>query len=224
MSRRLAAIALALSLAGCGGMQAAPPGMPTVADVQALQAATSTIPPEAMHEFFVSGLTLVQMRCGNYFDAAVLQSLQSAQTQGQVALLSGLASALMGLGNVPTPYTAGAGLGGGFLSAMLSNTQQNSLAGPRPAGLATLVATAQQQLINATADPRTGADAYAALYAVYRACSPSGIEALKEQAINAAASHLSVDTGAGGAAPQGLVAGRDAVAPQRHGLPMVRVR
>jgi hypothetical protein len=222
MIRKLILI-IPLVLGACAGQQLAPPGMPSVAEVQALQAST-VMPPEVVREFWISGLTLTQQRCGGYFDAAVMQSLQAAQTQGQVALLSGLASALMGLGSVPTPYTAGAGLGGGFLSAMLSNTQQNSLAGPRPAGLATLVATAQQQLINATADPRTGADAYAALYAVYRACSPSGIEALREQAINAAANHLSVDTGAGGAAPQGLIAGRDAVAPQRHGLPMVRVK
>jgi hypothetical protein len=219
MIRRLA-VTVPLLLGACVGQQAAPPGMPTVADVQVLQTATGAIPPEVVREFWVSGLTLVQMRCGGYFDQAVMASLQTAQTQGQVALLSGLAAALMGLGNVPTPYTAGAGIGGGFLSAMLANQQQNSLAGPRPAGLATLVATAQQQLINAAADPKTGADAYAALYAVYRACSPAGIEALKEQAINAASSHLVVD---GGEAPMGVASSR-AMAPAGRGLPMVRVR
>lgn len=223
MIRRLAAIGFVLSLAGCGGAQLAPPGMPSVGDVHALRAET-TMPPDVVREFYVSGLTAVQMRCGGYFDAAVMQSLQAAQTSGQVQLLSGLASALAGLGSVPTPYTAGIGLGGGFLGAMLANQQGNSLAGPRPAGLATLTAAAQQALINATAEPRSGADAWAALYAVYRACSPSGIEALKEQAINAAASHLSVDTGVG-STPQGLIAGRSAIAPQPgRALPMVRVR
>lgn len=220
--RPLAVLLLALSLAGCGGAQLAPPGMPSVADVRALQAET-TMPPEVVREFWVSGLTAVQMRCGGFFDAAVMASLQAAQTQGQVALLSGLASALMGLGNVPTPYTAGAGLGGGFLSAMLSNQQQNSLAGPRPAGLATLTAAAQAALINATPDPRTGADAWASLYAVYRACSPAGIEALKEQAVHAAADRLSVTGGT--VASRELAAGRsDAVSQRGRALPMVRVR
>ncbi len=212
---RIAAAAIVLALTGCGGAQLAPPGMPAVADVRALQAET-TMPPGVVREFYTSGLTLVQMKCGGYFDQAVMASLQSAQTQGQVALLSGLAAGLMGLGNVPTPYTAGAGLAGGFLSAALANQQSNSLAGPRPAGLATLTAAAQQALINAAAEPRSGADAWATLYAVYRACSPSGIEALKNQAIDAAANHLSVDTGA----PQSL---GDSPARSR-GLPMVRVR
>lgn len=226
MMRHVFAAVLALGLAGCAGTQLAPPGMPSVADVHALRVET-TIPPEIIRDWYTSGLTLVQARCGGYFDQAVMASLQNAQTQGQVQLLSGLASALMGLGNVPTPYTAGAGLGGGFLGAMLANQQQNSLAGPRPAGLATLTAAAQAALINAAGEPRTGADAWAALYAVYRACSPAGIEALKEQSINAAASRLSVEGGATAAAPQGLAAGRSTVPlqyQQYRALPMVRVR
>lgn len=227
--RKLLAVALLLSLAACGGMQATPLPRPSIAEVQALQVQTATI--QDIPTFYQNGLTLTQERCGAYFDAAVMASLQAAQTSGQVQLLSGLASAVAGLGSVPTPYTAGIGLGGGFLGAMLANQQQNSLAGPRPAGLATLTAAAQQALINATAAPRTGADAWAALYAVYRACSPSGIEALKEQAINAASSHLVVDGGTPPAQGVTLDAQRDgtirgnftAPLPGRA-LPMVRVR
>jgi hypothetical protein len=217
---RWVALTVALGLAGCGGAQLTPQGMPSIADVQALQAQTASIPHEVMHEFYTSGLTLVQMRCGGFFDQAVMASLQSAQTAGQVQLLSGLASGLMGIAGVGGPYTAGAGLGGGLIAGMLSNQMQNSLAGPRPAGLATLTAAAQSALVNAIGEPRTGADAWAALYAVYRACSPAGIEALKEQAINAASSHLSVDAGSG--APQGL--DRLAKRPYGRALPMVRVR
>jgi hypothetical protein len=214
---RKIALAIALGLAGCGGMQATPPGMPTIPQIQAQVALTRGIAPDVVREFWIDGLTMIQANCGSYFDAAVMASLQAAQTQGQIALLSGLASALMGLGNVPTPYTAGAGLGGGFLSAVLAGQQSNSLAGPRPAGLATLTAAAQSALINAAAEPRTGADAWAALYAVYRACSPAGIEALKQQAIDTAANRLVVTSG------QSLSTSRDLQVPSRA-LPMVRVQ
>ena len=187
-----AVLTLLVALSACSNTQQAPPGMPTIAEVQAQLVATSSIPPGLVREFYTSGLTLVQMRCGGYFDQAVMSALNNAQTTGQAQLLSGLAGGIMGLAGVGGPAVAGAGLGAAFLSNMIANQQSNSLAGTDPAGTATLVSTAQQTLINATQEPASAADAWAAIYAVYRACSPAGIQALKEQAIAAAPNHLVV--------------------------------
>jgi hypothetical protein len=213
-----------LLLAGCSGTQLVPPPMPTIAEITAQTAATTAIPPTLVHEFYVNGLLLTQQRCGGFFDQAVLSALQNAQTVGQAQLLSGLALGIMGLAGASGPGAAGAGLGTSLISNWFLNQQSNSLAGTNPA--ATYVATnaAQQMLIGAIPDPRSAADAMTAIYAVYRACSPSGIEAMKQQAIMSAPTHMQV---IGGPVPgPAAIAGRAAVpvpAP-RGGVPYVVVR
>ncbi len=216
---RPALAGLTLALAGCAGQQLMPSPLLTVPQIQAQQALTAGIPPAAVHDFYVNGLTLAQMQCGGYFDSAVMNALQNAQTQGQAQILSGLALGLMGLTGVGGPAVAAAGMGTNLITNMLTNQQQNSLAGTDPAGIYTLTGAAQATLINSIQEPVTGADAYAAVYAVERACTPAGIQALKEDAIKAAPNHLVV-TGQQPALP----AMRPGIGPiQYRALPMVRV-
>jgi hypothetical protein len=189
--------ALAITATGCGGAQLTPSPMPTIADVRALQAQTATVPAAAVPDFYTTGLTLVQMRCGDFFDQAVMSSLRSAQTMGQVQLLSGLLSGVMGLAGAGGPMTAGAGLGVSTLAGLLGNQEGTSLAGSHPAAMSTLTRSAQQALIAALAEPKTAADAWASLYSVAQACSPAGIQSLKEDALRTAPDRLGVSGGAG---------------------------
>lgn len=199
MIRTLAALSVALALAGCaGGRELAPPGMPTVAAIEAQQASLATVTNPA--DFYKTGLLLTQENCGGYFDQAVLQALKNARTSGQEQLLTGLLTGLMGLSGAGGPVTAGVGLAAGIGQQLLANQEDTSLAGADPAATATLVAAAQSALIQAEANPATAADAYADIYAIYRACSPAGIRGLEEAAIAAAPSHLVVSGGSSGAA------------------------
>ncbi len=221
--RRWSALVVALALVGCGGNQLAPPGMITVPQIRALQASTGAVPAAELHDFYVNGKTLVLMNCGGFFDQAVMNALNNAQTASQAQLITGLASGILGIAGVGGSAVGGVGLGASFLSNMLASQQQNSLAGTDPAGVYTLTTTAQQAVIDAMTEPRSGAEAYAALYAVYRQCTPAGIQALKEQAINAAPQRLGV---VGGSVPVSAAmrspAG-DSVPRPRNSLPMVRV-
>lgn len=226
----LAFLGLAVfALAGCGGTQLAPPGMVTVPQVRALQVSTAAIAPGELHDFYVNGKTLVLMNCGGFFDQAVMNALSNAQTASQTQLITGLASGVLGLAGVGGPAVGGVGLGASFLSNMLASQQQNSLAGTDPAGVYTLTTTAQQAVIDAMTEPTTGAEAYAALYAVYRQCTPAGIQALKEQAINAAPQRVGIVGGSAPAALRAAPATGDFVAPvvpaprPRRALPMVRI-
>lgn len=225
--KTLLAAALLLALPGCAGQQLQPPPMPNISDVQALTAQTRTIDPTQVPEFYANGRTVAQLWCGGYFDQAVMASLQSAQTAGQAQILTGLLSGVMGLAGAGGPFTAGAGLGASAISGLLTNSQSNSLAGDHPAGLYTLTATAQQAIVAATPQPVTAADAWAALTNLYRQCRPAAIQALKEQAINAASSHLAVTGGAAvPAAPTGLapaLRGRAVPGVVYRSLPIVRV-
>lgn len=216
-----------VALTGCAGVQLQPPPLLTVPQIQAQQALTAGIPAAEIHDFYVNGLTLAQMQCGGFFDAAVMNALQNAQTAGQAQILSGLASGIMGLAGVGGPATAGVGMGAALVSNMISNQQSNSLAGTDPAGLYTLTGVAQQTLIASISEPVTGADAYAAVYAVERACTPAGIQALKEQAIAAAPNHLGVIGGSSAPGPLAAPAMRGMLPAPPMGrspaLPMVRV-
>jgi hypothetical protein len=221
MRKIIVAAALAATLAGCAGQQLAPPGMPSIADIQATETQLAAVPAIDVPGFYKTGLFLAQEQCGGYFDTAVMKALASARTSGQAQLLSGLVTGLMGLSGAGGPATAGIGLATTFGQQMLANTQDTSLAGSDPAATATLIATAQGQLIAAMANPVTAADAVADIYAVYRACSPAGIKGMEEQAIQAAASHLSVVGGS--ASPAAPAFMPRAVMRSNAGLPMVRV-
>lgn len=193
MSKITTVIALAglVGLAGCaGGQQLTPPGLPTIASIQATETQLGTV--TNIPDFYKVGLFLAQEQCGGYFDEAVMAALKNARSAGQAQLLSGLLTGLMGLAGGPAGAISGVGLATTFGQNLLSNQQDTSLAGSDPAATATLVAAAQSALIRAESDPATAADAYADIYAVYRACSPAGIRGLEEQAIAAAPSHLAV--------------------------------
>lgn len=223
MRKILLALAIAGALSGCaGGQQLAPPGMPTIAAITAQQAQLGAIAPADVPGFYRVGLLLAQEQCGGYFDSAVLAALKAAGSARQATLISGLAAGLMGLAGAPGAATAALGLASGMLGTMASSAQADSLAGSDPAATATLVGAAQAALIAAEQNPATAADAYAAVYAVTRACSPAGIRGLEEQAIAAAPNHLSVS----GADPSPLA---PAFAPRAlsgpsAALPSVRVR
>jgi hypothetical protein len=212
---------LAAALAGCAGQPLAPPGMPTIAAIQATEAQLATVPATDVPVFYKTGLFLAQEQCGGYFDTAVMQALKNAQTSGQAQLVSGLATGLLGLAGAGGPATAGVGLATSFGQQLLANQQDTSLAGSDPAATATLVATAQGQLIAALANPATAADAIADIYAVYRACSPAGIRGMEEEAIQAAPNHLSV-VGAP-ASPSAPAFAPRVARPAPAALPMVRV-
>ncbi len=212
---------LAAALAGCAGQPLAPPGMPTIAAIRASEAQLATVPATDVPVFYKTGLFLAQEQCGGYFDAAVMQALKNAQTSGQAQLLSGLATGLLGLAGAGGPATAGVGLATSFGQQLLANQQDTSLAGSDPAATATLVATAQGQLIAALANPATAADAIADIYAVYRACSPAGIRGMEEEAIQAAPNHLSV-VGAP-VSPSAPAFAPRVARPAPAALPMVRV-
>jgi hypothetical protein len=196
---------IALSFVGCAGQQLAPPGMPTIASIQAQ--AAQLAPITNVGAFYKSGVTLVEMNCGGYFDTAVLNALSAAQTQGEANVLSSAVLGVLGITGVGGAAVSGVGLAAGTLSSLLASNMQNSLAGSDPATLSTLIVAAQEKLIAAEGSPPTAADAYAALYDIYRACSPAGIQSLKEQALAAAVNHLSV-TGMSGASRNGLVPAR----------------
>lgn len=219
MRRILALAMLAGALAGCAGQQLQPPGMLTITAIQATEgqlAAVTDIP-----DFYRVGLFLAQEQCGTYFDSAVMQALRSAKTSGEAALLSGLATGLMGLSGVGGPAVGAVGLAATFGQQMLSNSEDNSLAGSDPAATATLVSAAQSALIQAEQNPATAADAYADIFAVYRACSPAGIRGLEEAAIRAAPTHLVISSGTSGVVPASAFAPRRATSSAA--LPMVSV-
>jgi hypothetical protein len=196
--QKLLSGALVLCLSACGGPTLVPPPMPSVADVQGQMVMTDAIPANRIGDFYNAGLFVVEAQCGTYYDSAVMAALKSAQTQGEVNALSGLALGVMGLTGVGGAAVAGAGVGTSFVSSLLINNASNSLAGADPAAMATLTTAAQNAIITAAGEPATAADAWNSLYAVYRQCSPTGIQSLKEQALSAAANHLVV-SGAGGA-------------------------
>lgn len=223
MRQILGVAILAAALSGCAGQPLAPPGMPTIAAIEASEAQLATVPVTDVPTFYKTGLFLAQEECGGYFDTAVMRALKNAQTSGEAQLLSGLATGLLGLAGAGGPATAGVGLATSFGTQILANQQDTSLAGSDPAATATLVATAQGQLIAAMASPASAADAIADIYGVYRACSPAGIRGMEEEAIQAAPAHLSV-IGAGQAAPPASPAfvPRAMMRPSAA-LPMVRV-
>ena len=226
MQKLFAVAVLAATLAGCAGQQLAPPGMPSIAAIQATETQLGSIPVTDVPGFYKTGLFLAQEECGGYFDTAVMQALRSARTSGQAQLLSGLVTGLMGLSGAGGPATAGIGLATTFGEQMLANQQDTALAGSDPAATATLVATAQGQLIAAIANPASAADAVADIYAVYRACSPAGIKAMEEQAIQAAPSHLSVVGGTASTAAPAFMPRAVTRRPSTGSgamLPMVRV-
>jgi hypothetical protein len=192
MRKILAAALATTALAGCAGQPLAPPGMPTIAAIQATEAQLAAVPASDVSDFYRVGLFLAQEQCGGYFDAAVMQALKNARTSGQAQLLAGLATGLLGLAGASGAATGGIGLGATVGRQLLANQEDTTLAGSDPAAVAVLVATAQGQLIAALSDPATAADALADIYAVYRACSPAGIRAMEEEAIQAAPAHLSV--------------------------------
>jgi hypothetical protein len=208
--------AIILALSGCAGQQQAPPGMPTIAAIEAQAAAFDAIPPATVPAFYVAGLTMAELNCGGYFDQATLNALQQAQTAGSANILAGTVLSVLGLAGVGGPAVAGVGAGASALQALLQNNLQNTLAGSDPAAVATLVIAAQATLENATPAPVTAADAYRAIYGIYRACSPAGIQGLKEAALAAAPNHLAVT---GGSAP--TIGGLQA---PRKALPTVTVR
>jgi hypothetical protein len=226
MRQILGVAILAVALSGCAGQPLAPPGMPTIAAIQATEAQLAAVPATDVPVFYKTGLFLAQEQCGGYFDAAVMRALKNAQTSGQAQLLSGLATGLLGLAGAGGPATAGVGLATGFGTQLLANQQDTSLAGSDPAATATLVATAQGQLIAAMANPASAADALADIYGVYRACSPAGIRGMEEEAIQAAPNHLSV-VGGSAVMPTPAFAPRTMMRRPSTGsgaaLPMVRV-
>ena len=197
------ALLLVFLLFGCAQQQLAPPGMPTISAIQAQ--AAQLIPITNVNAFYKSGVTLVEMNCGGYFDAAVLNALSSAQTQGEANVLAGAVLGVLGLTGVGGAAVSGVGLGTSTLNSLLSSNLSNSLAGSDPAAMSTLVVAAQEKLIAAEGSPPTAADAYAALYDIYRACSPAGIQSLKEQSLTAAVNHLSVTGTQPGVLRNGIV-------------------
>lgn len=210
--------ALTLGLSACGGPMLMPAPMPSVADVRGQMAMTDAIPTNRIGDFYNAGLFVVESQCGTYYDSAVMAALRSAQTQGEVNALSGLALGVMGLTGVGGAAVAGAGVGTSFVNSLLINNASNSLAGTDPAAMSTLTMAATGAIIGAVPPPVTAADAWNAIYAVYRQCSPTGIQALKEQALSAAANHLVV---VGGSAP--VAPGANLRTAPRNGIPTVVV-
>lgn len=195
-------LALPLLLGACTGQQLLPPAMPSIQQVNALTAAQASIGD--VPSFLLNGWTLARMNCGGYFDQAVMTALNSQLQQSNINTLSGALLAGLGLGGVGGPVVSGIGLGATTLNQLANNAMQNSLAGTDPAATATLVQAAQEALMQAEGRPVTPAEAFAALYDVYRVCSPTGIRQLQEQAIAAAPNHLQV---VGGGAPAQFRAG-----------------
>ena len=218
-------LVVALALAGCAGQQLAPPGMPSIAAIQATQAKLAAVPVADVPDFYRVGLLLTQEQCGSYFDEATMQALQNSRNSGQEQLLTGLLTGLAGLSGAGGPVTAGLGLGASFGQQWLQNQQNNSLAGGDPAAAAVLTAAAQQRLIAAMPDPATAAGAISQIFAAYRVCSPAGIEALEQQAVQAAPAHLAV-TGASGtpASPAFMPRAMGPMTPiPSNAIPMVQV-
>lgn len=221
MAKRIIILAACLALGACSSQMLAPPPMPGVPAIQAQTQLTAAIADP--QSFYLSGITLAEIGCGGYFDAATLNQLQAAQTQGNANILAGIASAAMGLGNVPTPYTAGIGVAGTAVNAFFQNQANNSLAGSNPAPLGTLVDAAMNKVIDATPTPTSGAEAYRAVYAAYRVCSAQGIEALEQQAINSAVNNLVVVGGSNPPAAAMRSFAPGAATGSHRGLPIVRV-
>ncbi len=188
-TRFAAAIPLLLSFAGCAGMQAPLPVMPTIADVAAtqLQLASITDP----QGFFRAGAAQIVANCGSYFDQLVAIAQRNSQSAGQVTAATQAASAILGLAQVAPGPISIVGVVGPAISGAIANAQAGSPGGDHPAVMSTLVAAQMNVYLAAIGNPPTDAPtAWMALYGLFRTCSPAGIESAKQQALADAPNHL----------------------------------
>ncbi len=189
--RFAAAIPLLLSFAGCAGMQAQLPIMPTIADVAATQSQLAAISdPQA---FFRAGAAQIIAACGSYFDQLVAIAQRNAQNAGQVTAATQALSAILGLAQAAPGPISMVGVVGPAITGAIANAQAGSPGGDHPAEMGTLIAAQMNVYLAALGNPPTdSASAWMALYGLFRTCSPAGIEAAKQQALADAPNHLFV--------------------------------
>jgi hypothetical protein len=182
---------VAASLAGCAGMQAPLPVMPSVAEVAATQAQLASVTDPA--GFFRAGVATIIANCGTYFDQLVAIAQRNAQNAGQVTAATQALSAILGLAQVaPAPISI-IGVVGPAITGAIANAQAGSPGGDHPAEMGTLVAAQMNVYLAAIGNPPADApSAWMALYGLYRTCSPAGIETAKQQALADAPNHLIV--------------------------------
>jgi hypothetical protein len=190
-TRFVAAIPLLLSFAGCAGMQAPLPVMPTIADVAATQSQLASISdPQA---FFRAGAAQIIANCGSYFDQLVAIAQRNAQNAGQVTAATQALSAILGLAQAAPGPISIVGVVGPAIAGSIAQAQAGSPGGDHPAAMGTLVAAQMNVYLAAIGNPPTDAPtAWMALYGLFRTCSPAGIEAAKQQALADAPNHLFV--------------------------------
>ncbi len=189
--RFAAAIPLLLWFAGCAGMQAPLPIMPTIADVAATQSQLASISdPQA---FFRAGAAQIIANCGSYFDQLVAIAQRNAQNAGQVTAATQALSAILGLAQVaPAPISI-VGMVGPAITGAIATAQAGMPGGDHPAEMGTLVGAQMNVYLAAIGNPPTDAPtAWMALYGLFRTCSPAGIESAKQQALADAPNHLFV--------------------------------
>jgi hypothetical protein len=192
------ALAAWLALAGCVGPSVQPPAMPTIAEVEGDITRLEAIKDPAA--FFTAGATRIMANCAGYWDQQQLVAAGNAYASSQAIATGQTLSAILGLAKVAPGPIAAIGVAGPFAADAIANAQANAPGGDHPAEMSTLTGAAQQTLIGAVRTPQTAAEAWAALNGLYRTCTPSGIETLKQQALAAAPNHLEV-TPAPAAAP-----------------------
>jgi len=185
-----AAIPLLL-FAGCAGMQAPLPVMPSVAEVAATQSQLASITdPQA---FFRAGAAQIVANCGAYFDQLVALAQKNAQNAGQVTAATQALSAILGLAQAAPGPISIVGVVGPAITGAIAQAQADSPGGDHPAEMGTLIAAQMNVYLAAIGNPPTDAPtAWMALYGLFRTCSPAGIEAAKQQALADAPNHLFV--------------------------------
>lgn len=226
MRRAPLAIVMTVAFAGCAGMQATLPVMPTVADVATTQSQLSSISdPQG---FFRTAAAQIIVSCGSYFDQLVQIAQKNAQAGSQVSAATQALSAILGLAQAAPGPISVLGVVGPAITGAIANAQAGSPGGDHPAEMSTLVAAEMNAYLAAIGNPPADApSAWLAAYGLFRTCSPAGIETAKQQALADAPNHLVV---AGIAGPPHSAANSAAesrvatsVATPSAGIPLIMV-
>jgi hypothetical protein len=198
-SKQLLVLSLALSLSACSTLRVSPgdsfadlvdaAGKTVVENSQATLLAKMTASARspgdstAAAALWLSGRSMLDLRCQRYVDSVGMTNQSAANERKQTGLAGGVITALMGLTGSPAKQISGVGSLFSFAGSSMDVYTSTFLFSDAAKSIRTIVELSQNKFLEEVSAPATYADAINFLVAYEALCRPPHIRSMIDQAI-----------------------------------------